>query len=650
MNKVAKAGNALVAGLVEQARSAAYLNGSARRLRAQYPFFSEDWYLDRYPGLTLARQSPIVHYFEVGWQEGRQPHYLFWSDWYQGQHLGEKREINPLIHYLSDIDNQAKSPHPLFDPDFYRSQMSREANDASASQLWVDYLLRGAKLGLSPSAFFDPAFYLKQFTGRSDVVLAQEDALQHYLEVGFRFGLSPSETFDERFYQSAYQDVVVSDTPGLLHYTMYGRAEGRAISARSQLGSDKDQTSRSKPYNQGGVVAGIPNIEIKFQDRVGSISGQSRVNLFLPRLSEKFLTGGPNTALALIGLLAIALASDDKGQVRVIALDEEEVNEEQVRAHIRHLIREELPSSFEVVGCLGSPLALSETGEIFFATTWSTAQALNRAGLVDEEHPFWYLIQDFEPAFYPASSASVLAEETYSLPHRPVVNTPWLLDFLVKGNIGRFADPTHQASSLSFWPAIDRKLFTPKTPVASAVDESSSKTLVIYARPTTAPRNLFDIALAGVRSAHASGAFDGEHWDFVAVGDPLPPTLIADDVWLESVPWVSMTEYAQTLCKADVLVSLMASPHPSYPPLEAAIAGCSVVTNTWECKSAKQLAELIPKAHPTQPSILAVSDAVTKAVQSLKSATSPKVKVNLPISWAEAFGPIIDQIKGSVSS
>ena len=58
--------------------------------------------------------------------------------------------------------------------------------------------------------------------------------------------------------------------------------------------------------------------------------------------------------------------------------------------------------------------------------------------------------------------------------------------------------------------------------------------------------------------------------------------LLADDVVLRSVGTLTLDDYFAFLNRVDVAVSLQASPHPSHPPLEAAIAGAISITNDFE--------------------------------------------------------------------
>ena len=53
---------------------------------------------------------------------------------------------------------------------------------------------------------------------------------------------------------------------------------------------------------------------------------------------------------------------------------------------------------------------------------------------------------------------------------------------------------------------------------------------------------------------------------------------------MASLGKLSLTDYAELLRRTAVGLSLMASPHPSYPPLEMAHFGVRTVTNSYTCK------------------------------------------------------------------
>ncbi len=68
-------------------------------------------------------------------------------------------------------------------------------------------------------------------------------------------------------------------------------------------------------------------------------------------------------------------------------------------------------------------------GEIGIATDRWTAYFLRAASQVNRKY---YLVQDFEPLFYPEGSSSLLAENTYSFPFTYLASTPWLAEKLAR--------------------------------------------------------------------------------------------------------------------------------------------------------------------------------------------------------------------------
>ena len=88
-----------------------------------HPLFASTYYLDRHPDIAEAGISPLGHYLEHGWREGRDPHPYFANDWYLQQNPDVLRAgINPLVHYLEHGWKEGRRPNPVFDPKAYLAQ------------------------------------------------------------------------------------------------------------------------------------------------------------------------------------------------------------------------------------------------------------------------------------------------------------------------------------------------------------------------------------------------------------------------------------------------------------------------------------------------------------------------------------------------
>jgi O-antigen biosynthesis protein len=108
------------------------------------------------------------------------------------------------------------------------------------------------------------------------------------------------------------------------------------------------------------------------------------------------------------------------------------------------------------------------------------------------------------------------------------------------------------------------------------------RVILFYGRPNSR-RNCFYLirrALEIWSSSYASASA----WRVLSVGDRYEPFQLSGGVKLEVLGKLSLQDYADKLHRASVGVSLMASPHPSYPPLEMAHFGALTVCNNFQCK------------------------------------------------------------------
>ncbi|MBE9127387.1 hypothetical protein IQ257_02205 [Coleofasciculus sp. LEGE 07092] len=73
-------------------------------------------------------------------------------------------------------------------------------------------------------------------------------------------------------------------------------------------------------------------------------------------------------------------------------------------------------------------------------------------------------------------------------------------------------------------------------------------------------------------------------WTILSAGQPHSNIDLGDGVVIKSMGKLSLKNYAYALGESSVGLSLMVSPHPSYPPLEMAHYGMWVITNKYENK------------------------------------------------------------------
>jgi hypothetical protein len=118
-----------------------------------------------------------------------------------------------------------------------------------------------------------------------------------------------------------------------------------------------------------------------------------------------------------------------------------------------------------------------EDAHAIFATAWETAYIVLASPAKGAR---FYLVQDFEPSFYPAGSDALMAEATYRFGFHGVTAGPWLSQ-LLRRQYAMPADPFEFGRDLGY-----------------ALDESLERTGVcFYSRPET-PRRAFELGIASL--------------------------------------------------------------------------------------------------------------------------------------------------------
>lgn len=232
--------------------------------------------------------------------------------------------------------------------------------------------------------------------------------------------------------------------------------------------------------------------------------------------------------------------------------------------------------------------------DLAIATFWPSAYHLLKMRNVAQKA---YLIQDFEPSFYPAGTTYALAEQTYRMPFHRLYNTPGLYHY-VETNI-------HPANgrAMFFTPSVDeRYAFSPKA-------LQNPIRVLFYARPAT-PRNAFELALAFARALKERYGFSVE---LVGAGESTDELrkICGDALTFAGViPYRELPAFYATF---DVMVSFMLSKHPSYLPFEAMASGCAVISNINEANDwFLHDGENCAAAQPNVTSLMNAFDRVTQ--------------------------------------
>ncbi|MFI5225143.1 MAG: hypothetical protein ACHQ3P_00545 [Candidatus Limnocylindrales bacterium] len=363
-----------------------------------------------------------------------------------------------------------------------------------------------------------------------------------------------------------------------------------------------------------------------------------RLVVLLNSLDLQRMTGGPNTAINLASRFAVR--GHEVCFIDVRGKDPVDVN--RLRRHATALAGQDLGNrvSFQTVGRPGTALRIGRQ-DVVLATWWATAHVAHRIVEMSGAPEFIYLIQDFEPAFYPWSTNHVLALKTYDFAFRAIFNEALVRDHVVSLGIGRFRSEEAVRRSIAFEPAVDRRLFR-------AGPRSGAKRLLFYARPKN-PRNAFELGLRALRQAAAGGGI-GPDWVVTSIGSQAPSLPLDRTRTMEAISWQSLTDYADLLGRSDVLLSLMLSPHTSYPPLEMAVAGGRTVTNTFGAKTASAMHAISPRIRAVEPDVDVLASAVAAALAQADADRDPSPdQASLPADWGAALAPTLDWLEETVA-
>jgi hypothetical protein len=232
--------------------------------------------------------------------------------------------------------------------------------------------------------------------------------------------------------------------------------------------------------------------------------------------------------------------------------------------------------------------------------------------------PLLYPIQEYEPLFYPMSSTHLLARAAFDLawPCWGMFNSRELHAY--------FMGQGHKvARAFVFEP----KLAAALRPYLDGEPPAKTRQILVYGRPGI-PRNCFPAVVAGLRRWAAAFPSQGG-WQVVSAGLPHRPVKIAPGRAIRSLGKLPLAEYAATLRESAVGISLMASPHPSYPPLEMAHFGLRTITNAYG--PAKDLSA-------SHPNIVSVPDILPATLASALGAACAAFEAAPGAGWGAPSG------------
>ncbi len=280
------------------------------------------------------------------------------------------------------------------------------------------------------------------------------------------------------------------------------------------------------------------------------------------------------------------------------------------------------------------PLPVGPDDLILTTSWWSTRAVL---GSVSPDRVI-YLLQEDERMFYPYNDMRLRCAETLrEAGTRVLVNTQLLFDHLADGP--DFL-PGLRERGCSFEPAFPAF----KRPQTIKAHADGKKNFFFYARPNH-PRNLYWRGLEVIDRAVREGLLPADEWNFHFAGHDIRgielPGGVKPKVW-SKMPWA---RYADLISQMDLGLSLMDTPHPSYPPFDLAASGAVVITNTHGPKvSLDQWSRNIIAVPPSVPDLV---DAISRGV-ALACDTETRfancADDRIARDWESSLGPALERL------
>ncbi len=310
-----------------------------------------------------------------------------------------------------------------------------------------------------------------------------------------------------------------------------------------------------------------------------------RLNLMVPTINSKEAFGGIATALKVYNALKAALGSSCDYRIIV---DIGKIGEAAKADFSEYCFVEDIVDdtiSMQLIETREHKELHIRKQDIFLATAWWTASSAfflldDQQRFFNVSHKLLYLIQDYESNFNAWSASWVFAENTYKESQRiiAIINSEELARFM--SNRYHFADSCYLPFTIN--ENIQKQLH----------HVERKRQILFYGRPTV-ERNTFDMIVDALSLWQKRNPITCKSWQIFSLGEDYADSYVSHVKHITVVGKASLPQYAALLSESMVGISLMVSPHPSYPPLEMAYAGMKTVTNSYEGKDLSQRSDNI---------------------------------------------------------
>jgi hypothetical protein len=488
---------------------------------------------------------------------------------------------------------------------------------------------------VAASDLFDAGWYALQ---NPDVAVSGLPPAYHYAASGAAEGRDPGPRFSAARYHAEHPEAAASPRPALLHYLEYGRHQGWALPtqvapAPLEAAADPVPLPPAPPAPEPATPLAAFDLLLRQEfprlqplPTYAAIHDVPRVTVVTDSIAPDSLFGGVATSLILAAVLAKRLNGALRLVTRAAPADAGRIAATLAAHGVAWEGNVDLihapPGSGDMVPMAERDLCLT--------TSWWTTRSVR--GAVDPAR-IVYLLQEDERGFYPLGDDHLRCSEMLADPGLCyVINSELLRQHLAAEGLA--------PGCIAFEPA-----FPAATGPTTEPRCGTLKNFFFYARLTHHPRNLFWRGLEVLGAAVDARILDADEWDFYAVGNAAETIRLPGGAPVHAFPSLSWKDYASLIRRMDLGLSLMHTPHPSYPPLDLAAAGAVVVTNRFGVKQSLQhYSKNILCVEPTVSGLLdglhdgaALCSDPTQRLANFRS-------THLHRTWETALAPVLDHL------
>lgn len=492
---------------------------------------------------------------------------------------------------------------------------------------------RARRVAASP--YFDQDWYLRS---NPDVAAGAISPAIHYGRFGGAEGRDPGPRFSIRQYLNRHPEGASFPGGAFVHALTHGRtADGEvspvtpAPSLPAPAASEADPAKHQTPPDDAYAIVASRFVDLSPLPIYPVPGNQRRLTLVTDSIGGGSLYGGVGTALIMAALAA-----------------------ERIGCALRLVTRTEPADTTPIAGLLsangvdwtgnietiyaprdasgnGHDVPMSD-GDLFLTTSWWTTWATSQSV---EKKRMAYIVQEDERMFYPLGDDHLRCSEVLATPDLLcVVNSNLLLEHFQ--NHGLMKDAT------AFEPSFPADLYYADTEAVRAAGEK--RKFFFYARPHNS-RNLYWRGLEVVACAIEEGVLDPEEWDFYFAGHGNTSISLPRGVRPIMPGVMTWQKYAEFVRGMDLGLSLMHTPHPSYPPLDLAASGSVVVTTRFGVKrDLSRYSNNILCCDSDLPSLVAALREAAILSENRELRSKQWDSSGLQRNWSVSMAPALDRI------